>query len=344
MRTRQTLILLVLAYVAATWLPEPGIRLRSLSIAGLPGSLSQWTLAGLLFSAGVCSSQDALQRVLSNAATLARGLTAVWLLTWLAGGSVAAVLWALGAPAQVCLGVVIVAAMPVANSSVGWSSYLGGNVGTSVALLVSATALSPVLSSIVITIGATCFGDAVGTSDSLPWAEGMSGFFLSWVLIPVLLGVAIAGRLHESQSRFVTPIARRASFTMLIFLNYLNGTTCLPVLVDRPAQLAWPLLGAALLLAFAFAFGHWIRKNRSATVPELETNGSHQMSLELAILLRNTGAALVFAGTALPGFVLVSITIIAYTMLQHLFVGFWIAPHVLRERLEAKRERTPAAA
>ncbi|MCA9134495.1 MAG: hypothetical protein KDA45_15100, partial [Planctomycetales bacterium] len=56
-----------------------------------------------------------------------------------------------------------------------------------------------------------------------------------------------------------------------------------------------------------------------------EHGRAEQRSLLLAVIMRNTGAALVFAGAALPDFALVSITIITYTLFQHLWVAFFLA-------------------
>ena len=62
-----------------------------------------------------------------------------------------------------------------------------------------------------------------------------------------------------------------------------------------------------------------------AFTPPAETLPAEQVSLMLSVVMRNTGAALVFAGAALPEFVSLSLTIIAYTMLQHLWAGICLA-------------------
>ena len=148
----------------------------------------------------------------------------------------------------------------------------------------------------------------------------MGQFFFMWVLVPVLLGVLIAGRVSEAVTLRIVPVARRLSFFILILLNYLNGAACLPALAWQPQLLAWPLIGAASLFLVSLALSQFLA--RQCVIAEPAAESSTSVSLMLAVVMRNTGAALVFAGAALPDYASVSLTIIAYTMLQHVGVGF----------------------
>lgn len=326
MQKLQTLVLLLVAYAAATWIPGPGLHVRQWNLLGDLLGLSvnppEVLLAGLLFSAGLCSARGAVSTILAHRQRLVVSALAAWLIPLVSATIAVACLWGVaGCPPQVALGIVIVAAMPVANSSVGWATTLGGSVTLSIALLVVGTALSPLLTPLAIGAGAISLRTAEHALMHTPWSDGMSSFFLTWVLAPVLLGVVTASQLPESILKHIVPWSRRVSFIILILLNYLNGAPCLPALAEQPGLLMWPVLAASCLLLLSFAaslaLSKWPRGALGLTAPE----PAEQVSMLLSVVMRNTGAALVFAGAALPEFVSVSLTIIAYTMLQHLWAG-----------------------
>ncbi len=326
----QTLILLMVAYAAATWLPGPGLAARGWTILSLPIRPPEVLLAALLFCAGLCSTPGALTAIMRTRSRFLVLAIAAWLLPLAAVLLTVGVLWGvLNCPPQVALGMIVIASMPVANSSVGWSTMMGGSVTLSIALLIVGTALSPVLTPLAIGAGATTLGTAEQALTQTPWSSGMGVFFLTWVLAPVLLGVIVAGRLGPMSRARLTPIARRCSFVILLILNYLNGAPCLPPLAQQPQLLGWPVLGASSLLLASFVASHlWFAVvGQGFAAPQVQPqhgrapSNSEKASLMLAVVMRNTGAALVFAGAALPEFVSLSLTIIAYTLLQHLWAG-----------------------
>lgn len=337
MQKYRTLLLLLAAYAAATWLPGPGLWLRNIDLLSTSIRPPQVLLAALLFSAGLCSSRGAVQTIVSSRERLLLLALAAWLVPLAAAlCATLGIYGLLGGPASVALGIVIVAAMPVANSSVGWATSMGGSVPLSIALLVVGTALSPLLTPMVIGAGAISLGTAEEALTRTPWSEGMGLFFLVWVLIPVLLGVWSASRFSPSISERVVPAARSMSFIILILLNYLNGAPCLPALAQQPHLLIWPVLASGTLLLLSSGCVWLVPRLLPVTqlvpvaTPALPSSSepppAERISLLLAVVMRNTGAALVFAGAALPEYVLVSLTIIAYTMLQHCWVGFFLSP------------------
>ncbi len=335
MQKLQTLVLLLVAYAAATWIPGPGLYVRQWNLLG---NLLDWSvnppevlLAGLLFSAGLCSTHGAVRTILANRQRLVASAVAAWLMPLIAATIAVACLWGLaGCPPQVALGIVIVAAMPVANSSVGWATTMGGSVALSIALLVVGTALSPVLTPLAIGAGAITLRTAEHALMHTPWSDGMGAFFLTWVLAPVLLGVVTASQLPAWLLQHIVPWSRRVSFVILILLNYLNGAPCLPALAEQPGLLRWPVLAAACLLLLSFVASLAVSRSLRGALRLAAPEPAERVSMMLSIVMRNTGAALVFAGAALPEFVSVSLTIIAYTMLQHLWAGALLTRKPLR--------------
>lgn len=324
MRNNRSLFFLIIAYILAVWIPGPGVWISQLNLGLSSVRVPQLTLAILLFSAGSCSSLDAMWQLgeLRFRFPLAIMMSVILpLLTAL--GVCVLLLGVFSAPPAVALGVLIVAAMPVANSSIGWSTIVGGNIALSIGLLFVSTAFSPVLVPVVITAVTEIIGSANSELASSPWNSNMSVFFLVWVFLPALLGLLVSSFLVAAIRDRQMVIARRVSFSMLVFLNYLNGSMCLPALREDPMTLAWPV-GAASGLVFA-SFGaarlslRFVGSRHSSSASS--TGNDYSQSLLLATVLRNTGAALVFAGVVLPSFVQVSITIISYTMFQHVFVS-----------------------
>ncbi len=332
MRNIKTTLALLFAYALATFLPAPGLWLRGLRLGAESVHPPQILLALLLLTAGISTSRDALRRVLFFRYQMLLMLTLSWIAPAMSAMVIAFGVWCLGCPGSVALGIVIVSAMPIANSSVGWSTLLGGHVAMSIAILVCSTALSPLLTPLLVSLGSQEIGAAEAALRSTPWSEGMGQFFFVWVLLPVFAGVLVAGRLTRVQSKQLTPSLKRLSFGILVLLNYLNGAACLPRLAEQPEMLFWPAVAALALLGLSFGacqFFKWL-SNKFSIIPRLSS--ANQNSLTLAVVMRNTGAALVFAGEALPTFALVSITIVTYTLVQHLGVGVLLVPRSAMRR------------
>lgn len=329
MKHRLTFLLLLFVYALATWLPGPGRWLLALSYRldglelGVEGlGVAQALLAVLLFSAGLSSKPVSVQAMVSFRHRFAMLAAICWLLPIVTATLVSWFMWqALDAPSSVMLGILIVGAMPVANSSVGWSTITRGNTALSIGLLLVVTSLAPLVSPFAIRRATSVFGDYDATLLTSPWDEGLAMFFLVWVLVPVLLGFLLSYQLGESKSPKLVTATRMVSLAALLALNYLNGTTCLPELKSAPAMLMWPILAAVTLLMSTFAcWRGLLLVLRQLQILPRDFDAERQSTM-LAVVMRNTGAALVFAGAALPSFALVGITIIAYTMIQHLFVG-----------------------
>jgi bile acid:Na+ symporter, BASS family len=360
----QTLLLLLVAYALAAWLPALGNWLRSFRISpwGLcPGiQIQHAMLALMLLCAGLGSTPAGLRNTLQNGGKVI-GITALsWLLPAFAGVLVVVLLgWIPGIPIEVRLAVLIVSAMPVANSTAGWANQISANIPLSLAVLIAATALSPVITAPIINLGLFVTGLKQSGVDALPaWGSDMSMFFALWVFVPIAIGVLLSQLLSASRLSKLQPLSTHLSLAMLLLLNYVNGTVCLPGLIVEPGQFFQPLLAAGLLISsivgvfvllkfiqFRIAGKHAVtspelaitsNSNSSPVGSSTESsdpvscgsssvsergNPSDELTLLLAVVMRNTGAAMVYTSTALASVPLVGLVVLFYTVMQHLLIG-----------------------
>lgn len=274
-----------------------------------------------------------------------------WILPAVAGILAVIVLsWFPSVPVEVRLAVLIVSAMPVANSTAGWANQLGANISLSLAVLMVATMLSPLITAPLIKASTLASGLQRDGVDALPaWGNDMSTFFALWVLAPIVLGVLLANVLPLRRLVKVRPWASQISLLMLLALNYVNGTVCLPGLVQQPGEFVQPLVAAVVLLGsivILFAsFKRIINVYKHAphqaavlvassatplvstaslpinTLTEPTVRQKDDLTLLLAVVMRNTGAAMVYTSTALVSVPLVSLVVVFYTLMQHLLIG-----------------------
>jgi bile acid:Na+ symporter, BASS family len=358
-----TLLLLISAYAAATWFPEPGLWARELRLADAGGLLGSWgaqvravnvLLAILLFSSGLSATWTAMRRSLSSRARWLSMAGVAWGMPLLAALLAIAALKLFSVPAEIAFAMWVIAAMPVANSSVGWANVMRCNVPLSLSLLILSTCLSPVSSPLLIWLGSRWLEVDLKAGSS-PMIAGLelAAFFAIWVLLPVALGAWGAGGLSPASAAQVIPWARRISLVTLLLLNYLNGAACLPSLIAGPATLLWPVAGAfGLVACVVVLFGGLVRSGRvlagesqspagSATSDVSEPAGSgvggerargasDRDALLLAVIMRNTGVALVYTTVSMPGADVIGLTIIAYTLVQHIVASMLVETTVSR--------------
>lgn len=359
-----SLLLLLLAYGLAAWVPAPGNWLRDLRICPwnlCPGiQVQHGMLALMLICAGLGSTPFSFANAGFDGAMRWGGKIALitglsWILPAVAGILAVVVLsWFPSVPIEVRLAVLIVSAMPVANSTAGWANQLGANISLSLAVLMAATMLSPLITAPLIKASTLASGLQRDGVDALPaWGNDMSTFFALWVLVPIVLGVLLANLLPHRRLANVRPWASQISLLMLLALNYVNGTVCLPGLVQQPGDFVQPLVAAVVLLGsivvlFAlFKRIHGIYKHAphqptalvassptplvsTASVPansmsEQTVSQKDDLTLLLAVVMRNTGAAMVYTSTALVSVPLVSLVVVFYTLMQHLLIGVIIS-------------------
>src|SRR5690606_8464454 len=144
-------------------------------------------LALLLFSAAICTRFESVLMVLRQPALILLGLLGVWLgpmLLVLAIGLVFREFVASG----VMVGLVLVAAMPVANSSVGWAHNSRGNLALALALVVFSIILSPLVTPYVLQLLGFSLSPAEQVYCDLLVRKFSGKFFIVWVILPTMLG------------------------------------------------------------------------------------------------------------------------------------------------------------
>ena len=186
--------LLIACYVLAAVFPAPGLAIRSWdwaspNFANVPLA-SLLLLAVMLFVAAVLADLEQARVAASHPPALLAALAAVWLgpalLTLIVGRLVPPTL--AGQPtAGLLVSFALIASMPVANSSVGWTHSAGGNLGLSLALVVVSIILSPWITPGLLGLLGTSLGESKqGCAELVNQFSG--SFFIVWVLLPTAAG------------------------------------------------------------------------------------------------------------------------------------------------------------
>src|SRR5262245_36920390 len=198
---RRLLWLLVASYAVAALWPGPGLwlgdtSLGTLTLAGESVRLSAPAvlLAFLLLNAGLGVRLDRARDVLRRPLLLGAGLVANVALpvTFTAALALALRWWPDPEEYQnLLVGLALIAAMPVAGSSVAWSQHTDGDLALSLGLVLGSTLLSPLTTPAVLgAAGAMASGDQAQHLREL--ARGGTGLFLAvCVALPSLLGVVL---------------------------------------------------------------------------------------------------------------------------------------------------------
>lgn len=322
---RRLVWLLVGVYALAALLPGPGLALRELeftawSPGGTSARFSLWMVAVLLFSGAVSTDFRKLSELARRPGALGLALVGIWLpplLLVAAWGAIAA-WWSPGeASAGVLLGIALAAAMPVANSAVGWTQQSGGSLVWALGLVVLSISLSPWVAPWLLWL----MGLTLSTSDAqqveLLVARFSGAVFVVWVLAPTLLGFAVRSLVGEKRIEGAKPFLLLATAASLLLLNYANGAVALPRVVSEPN---WPLLGATIAVALSLPVTGLLVGWCWAPLVGLPRRG--RTAWAYALSMKNTGLALsladtAFDGTALGGQSAAILVILVATLAQH---------------------------
>jgi BASS family bile acid:Na+ symporter len=318
--------------VAAIW-TRPGVAMRGWEwspsgVTKVPLSLPLLLLAVMLFSAALLTEVSQLRLVSRHPIVLGIALLAVWIgpgLLVLAAG------WMLPSAidgqstAGLLIGLALVATMPVANSSVGWTQNAGGNLGLALSLVVLSILLCPWVTPNLLSL----WGMSLSPSEQAyctALVSRFSGlFFIIWVILPTAAGLACRYLIGPARVAAVASPFILASAAALLLLNYINSALALPqvressmALLLATAALAAALSIVGLALGWALA---WVTRVKPPT----------RSALMFGLSMKHTGLALILAGAVLAEQPLAILIIVLATLLQHALAGvvqWWM------ERLE----------
>jgi BASS family bile acid:Na+ symporter len=321
---RQILWLLVGCYALATFWPHPGLLMRhwewSPEIAGqVPLSLPLLLLALLLFCAALGTDVAQMRTVVSRPGVLIVGLLAVWagpmLLVAVAG---AVVPWAVDGQATfgLLVGLALVATMPVANSSVGWTQSAGGNLALSLGLVLLSISICPwATPNLLGLLGLSLSQDERALCEAL--VNQFSGaFFIVWVILPTAAGLTIRLIAGDERLAKVAGWISLASAASLLLLNYVNAALALPkVWQQSNAAVLITTFSLAIAMSVVGLAVGWALA-RLMRLPDKE-----RFALLFGLSMKHTGLALLLAGAVLTEQPLAILIIVLATVAQHLSAG-----------------------
>ncbi|MCA9229445.1 MAG: bile acid:sodium symporter [Planctomycetales bacterium] len=314
--------LLVASYLLAALLPGPGLAIRNLSLtppAGDKVTVPLLLLALLLFCAATVVRWSQVRYLLQRPGILLLSLVAIWIVPSL---MVSLLGWVLPqmlgeyVTTGMMVGLALVAAMPVANSSVAWTQNAQGNVALSLGLIVLSIVLSPLATPQMLNLMGLSLSDQETSQCEQLVTKFSGGFFIVWVILPSLAG-GIANRLAGTERiERARGAIRLVSALTLLTLNYTNASLAMPKVFDNegPKTVLISATLAVLLSVLGMASG-WLLSRWMSLSDE------SRVSLIFGFSMKHTGLALVLAGEVLDTEPRVILMIVLATLLQHIIAG-----------------------
>ena len=321
---RHFLWLLLGCYAGATWWPKPGLILRQWislpsGLIDLPLSLPLLLLALMLFCAALLTDWSQLRSVLQHPLVLGLALLAVWLgpalLVWAAGFVLP---WAVAdqATTGLLVGLALVAAMPVANSSVGWTQSGDGNLALGLALVVLSISLSPLVTPLLLRLLAMSLSPSEQAYCEALVNRFSGLFFIMWVILPTAAGLVCRYLLTAERVARVGHWITLASAAALLLLNYVNSALALPEVADLSTALLLTTTLLAIALSAVGLFIGW------ALARFLQLSDMTRTALLFGLSMKHTGLALVLAAVVLASEPPAILMIVLATLIQHLLAAF----------------------
>jgi BASS family bile acid:Na+ symporter len=315
---RYFLPILLAVYALAGAYPAPGAAIREFAVT-LPGGgqerASMLLLAVLLFCAAAVIQLSQIRDLLERPSILLGGLLAAWvgptllvalfgrLAPWLADN---------GSASGMLVGLALVAAMPVANSSAGWTQNAGGNVALCLALIVLSILLSPLVTPNLLKL----MGWALSAEDTHRIERVVTQFsgwrFILWVILPSLAGAAAAWLAGHERIVRAKPWFRMITLVTILVLNYANASLA----VDKLwATESWTVVAAAIAMASAVSIVGILLALLQTRLARLSQAAS--TALVFSLSMKHTGLALVLAGEFLHDQPRVILVVLMTTLAQH---------------------------
>ncbi len=327
---RNLLWLLVASYALAAIMPGPGKTIRGLSLTRATGdevTAPMLLLALLLFCAAAVVRWSQLRELMQRPGILLLGLIAIWLVPCL---FVSALGWILPSllgdyvTTGMLVGLALVAAMPVANSSVAWCQNAQGNVALSLGLIVLTIVLSPLAAPQMLNLmGLSLTPQETAQCEQLV-TRFTGTFFIVWVILPSLAGMIVNKLAGPAMIDRARSTLRMISAATLLTLNYANASLAMPDAFDEeaPKTILVSSILAVMLSALGIASG-WLLSRL------LSVDKATATALMFGFSMKHTGLALVLAGQVLQTEPRVILMIVLATLLQHVVAGMadWYFMH-----------------
>jgi len=308
--------------LAAVW-PKPGLVMRrwEWSPTGfdqVPFSLPLLLLAVMLFSAAILTDVSQVRIISRHPLVLAAALAAVWLgpaLVVLVAGAIVPLAVDGAATAGLLVGLALVAAMPVANSSVAWTQSANGNLGLGIALVVLSILLSPWITPSLLTLLGMSLSEGERAYCEALVNQFSGVFFIIWVILPTAAGffcryLLTPGRVAAAGCWFTL-----ASTAALLLLNYINSALAFPEIRQSTTVLLLATAILAILLSVVGLCFGWLIAWLVRLKPETRT------ALVFGLSMKHTGLALILAGAVLSREPLAILMIVLATLVQHLMAA-----------------------
>jgi bile acid:Na+ symporter, BASS family len=316
--------LLVACYALAALWPAPGQGLRHWrwSPAGLPAAeftLPLVLLALLLFCAAVQTDVAHIRSIGTRPWPLVWGTIAVWLapaLLVMAAAVVLPLVIERAPAAQLLVGLALVASMPVANSSVGWTQLVRGNLALSLGLVMVTIFLSPWITPWMLDSLQHTLSPPDRSLFQTLVAKFSGTFFILWVVLPTAAGLAARHSLGAERVGALAAWINITSVVSLLALNYMNAAVALQqALRESPlADLTTTAILALAISAIGMAAGGLV-----ARLMRLDSEA--RLALVFGLGMKHTGLALLLAGAVLAEQKLAILMIVLATLAQHLLAG-----------------------
>lgn len=313
---------LLATYALSGLLPGPGSVIREFAVT-FPGGhqerASMLLLAVLLFCAAAVIQWSQIRDLLERPWVVVLALLTAWLgpaLVVLAFSPLLPWLDMHDATAGMMVGFALVAAMPVANSSAGWTQNAGGNVALSLALIVLSVLLSPVATPNVLKLmGWALSVDDIERIETL--VTQFSGWkFILWVILPSLAGAAAAWLAGHRRIAHAKPWFRLITLVTILVLNYANASLAIAQIWTGERMIV--IVIAAVMATAVSLVGIFL-----ATLQARLCGLSRPtwMALAFGLSMKHTGLALVLAGSFLQDQPRVILVVLLTTLAQHIAAG-----------------------
>jgi len=315
---RYFLLFLLAVYALSAAAPGPGTVIREFSVAmpwGGHERVSMLLLAILLFCAAAVIRWSQVLNLAARPSVLVGGLLAAWFgpaVLVVVSGQLLPLTVGPDATAGVLVGLALVAAMPVANSSAGWTQNADGNVALSLGLIVVSILLSPLATPFLL----KAMGLVLSSGDTERIDQIVTQFsgwrFILWVILPSLAGAAAAYFAGPQRIERAKPWFRLITLLDILLLNYANASLAAEKILARHE---WPVIILAAVLAIAVSLTGILLAHALSLLWRLPTQAC--TALVFGLSMKHTGLALVLAGEILHDQPRVILVVLLTTLAQH---------------------------